>query len=399
MPQSGRVGGCLALLLALAGCGAGKRTERVEEPVTVRIRKPLVVERAAVVRVSGSVEARESAEVAFQVAGRVARVLVEEGQFVRKGQLLAELDAADYLNAERIAAGDAAAARAQLAKAEAGARRQELEQARAAFEQADDEYRRMKLLADRKSLAPNDFKKIETAWRVARQRLDEAEEGARAEDKDAARAQLAKAEANLELSRKRVADTRLASPLDGVVARRLIDPGEMAGAGIPAFAILDINPVRVRAGVPEGEIGKVKAGQTARVRIPSLGGETFTGRVELVSYAAEAPSRTFPVRILVPNPRLTLRAGMVAEASIEGDATVHAITLPGEALVRDPQGATNVFVYFPDKRRVYARRVQVGGALGREVEISGGLSPGDLVVVAGQQLVREGALVAAEEER
>jgi multidrug efflux pump subunit AcrA (membrane-fusion protein) len=358
-----------------------------------------VVERAAVVRVSGSVEARESAEVAFQVAGRVARVLVEEGQFVRKGQLLAELDAADYLNAERIAAGDAAAARAQLAKAEAGARRQELEQARAAFEQADDEYRRMKLLADRKSLAPNDFKKIETAWRVARQRLDEAEEGARAEDKDAARAQLAKAEANLELSRKRVADTRLASPLDGVVARRLIDPGEMAGAGIPAFAILDINPVRVRAGVPEGEIGKVKAGQTARVRIPSLGGETFTGRVELVSYAAEAPSRTFPVRILVPNPRLTLRAGMVAEASIEGDATVHAITLPGEALVRDPQGATNVFVYFPDKRRVYARRVQVGGALGREVEISGGLSPGDLVVVAGQQLVREGALVAAEEER
>ncbi len=115
--------------------------------------------------------------------------------------------------------------------------------------------------------------------------------------------------------------------------------------------------------------------------------------------AAEPASRTYSVKIAVPNPRLLLKAGMIAEAQIRSDARVEAITLPGEAVVRDPQGATLVYVYFPKERRVYARRVEVGTVYGREVEIRGGLAGDEQVVTGGQNRVREGALVEASEER
>lgn len=383
------------LCLPTSGCKSAPPAT-AETPVAVRVRAPRVFDRPAVVRVSGSVEPRESSKVSFQVAGRVRRVLVDEGQAVRAGQLLAELDPADYELSAAIAARQADAAEAQARKAEAGARKQELEQARAAFEQADDEYQRIKALYERKSLAPADYKKIEAKWRAARQQYDLALEGARAEDRAAAEAQYRQALANRRLVEKRVEDTRLFSPLDGVIARRLVESGEMVSAGMPVVAVIRLNPARVRAGVPEAEIGKVAAGQRATVRIPAMDGRVFQGRVELLGHMAGPASRTFPVWVEVPNPKLELKAGMIAEAEIESAGRVRALTLPGSAVLRDAQGATLVYVYFPEKKRVYARRVEAGGVLDGEVEILSGLDPQTLVVTAGQQLLREGSLVTLE---
>jgi len=383
------------LAAAMQGCGR-KTAVAPEQPIPVQVRKPAVVERAEIVRVGGNVEAYETSEIGFQVAGRVKRVLVEEGQAVAAGQVLAELDPVDYRLGAEIADNEAAAARAMAEKARAGARRQELEQAKAAFEQAEDEYRRMKVLYERKSLAPNDFKKIETHWRVARERYEEALEGARREDREAAEAKARQAEANARLNRKRLEDTQLRAPVAGVVARRLADTGEMIAAGMPVAVLMRLNPARVRVGVPEAEIGKVKTGQRARVRIPSLGGREFPARVELVGFAAEPQSRTFPVRLLAPNPALELRAGMIAEAEIDSDARVEVRTVPADAVWRDPQGVTHVYVYSPGKGRVYARRVRTGRGAGREVEIVEGLEADDLVVVGGQHKVKDGVRVEAE---
>ena len=125
----------------------------------------------------------------------------------------------------------------------------------------------------------------------------------------------------------------------------------MIAAGMPVVAIMDLNPARVRVGVPESEVSKVKVGQQARVRISSLADGPFPARVELLGFAAEPQSRTFATRILAPNPQLKLRAGMIAEVEIETDARVSAITVPAEAIVRDPQGAPLVYVYYPAKQR------------------------------------------------
>ncbi|MFZ5926824.1 MAG: efflux RND transporter periplasmic adaptor subunit [Acidobacteriota bacterium] len=386
-----------AILIVLLLNACGRRAAEAPEPVAaVQVREAARTERAEVVRAGGNVEAYETAEVGFQVAGRIRRVLVEEGQMVSQGQLLAELDPTDYRLGADIAGEEAAAARAMAEKARTGARRQELEQARAAFEQAEDEYRRMKILYERKSLAPNDFKKIETHWQIAKQRYEEALEGARREDREAAEARARQAEANAKLSRKRVEDTQLRAPIGGVVARRLADTGEMIAAGMPVVALMKLHPARVRVGVPEAEIGKVRIGQAARVRIPSLGGREFPAKVELTGFAAEPQSRTFPVRLLAPNPALELRAGMIAEAEIDTMARVAARTVPAEAVWRDPQGSTHVFIYSPQSGRVHARRVRTGRGAGREVEITEGLNEGELVVVGGQHKVKDGMRVQAE---
>ena len=95
----------------------------------------------------------------------------------------------------------------------------------------------------------------------------------------------------------------------------------------------------------------------------------------------------------MPNPGPVLLAGMVAEARILGPAKARVLTVPGEAIMHDPQGAPNVFVYHPDRKRVYACRVDVGPPIGEEVEIRSGLHGDEQIVVVGQQKLREGNLV------
>ncbi|MBS1875811.1 MAG: efflux RND transporter periplasmic adaptor subunit [Acidobacteria bacterium] len=363
------------------------------------MRRATHVERPDYVTASGSVEAAQTVEVAFQIAGKVARVLVEEGQAVRRGQLLAELDGTDYSHAVDAASAQAQAAEAVARKAANGARPQELEQARIDFDRWADEYKRMKFLYDRKSLPPNDFKKVEAAYNAARERYEMAKEGTRVEDKAAAEAQRRAAEAQAAEARKRLSDTQLRAPASGYIGMRRIEAGQTVGAGQPVLAILDLNPVKVRVGIPEAEIGKVRPGARAEITIPSLADRKFPGAVELIGVAADPAARTFAVKVTVPNPKRELLAGMVSEARIIGTATVKALSLPGEAIVHDAQGATQVFVYYPDRGRVYAKRVEVGGPLTNELEIRGGLSGGELVVIAGQQNVREGSAVRVEREQ
>ena len=383
----------LACLTLLTGCEHVTNAASDQAPVPVQVRTPAVVERAESVSASGSVEGSETADVAFQVGGRVARVLVEEGQHVSKGQLLAEIEPTDYRNAYNAAAAQKDAALAVAQKAEAGLRKQELEQARIDFERWEDEYKRMKFLVERKSLPPNDFQKIEAAYNASRERYQMAQEGTRVEDRATAAAQAHAADAQASEERKRLDDTRLLAPVSGNIGMRRVDPGQTVAAGTTVFSIVDLNPAKVRVGVPEAEIGKVRQGAEAEISVPSLGGRRFKGRVAIIGVSGEPASRTYTVKILVPNPGPVLLAGMVAEARILGPAKVRSLTLPGEAVVPDPQGAPNVFVYSGDRKRVYGRRVEVGPPVGNEVEIRSGLRGDEQIVVAGQQKLREGSLV------
>jgi RND family efflux transporter MFP subunit len=129
------------------------------------------------------------------------------------------------------------------------------------------------------------------------------------------------------------------------------------------------------------------------VTIPSLAGRQFEGRVEVVGVAAEPASRTYTAKIAVSNPDRLLLAGMVAETRIFGKQMMNALTVPGDAIVRDAEGVVHVYVYSPAQKRVYLRRVEVGAPVGAEVEIRSGLGADEQVVVAGQQNVREGSPV------
>ncbi len=387
----------IACLAVLTSCTTQETKAASEQAgIPVQVRTPAVVERAESVSASGSVEGSETADVAFLVAGRVARVLVEEGQHVTKGQLLAQIEPTDYTNAVNAATAQKEVAFAVQQRADAGLRKQEVEQARIDFERAEDEYKRMKTLVEKKSLPPNDFTKFEAAYKAAKERYDMAKEGTRKEDILAATAQAHAAAAQATEEHKRLSDTQLLAPISGNIAMRKVDPGQTVAAGMPVFTIVDLNPVKVRVGVPEADIDKVRRGASGEVSAPSLPGRCFEGKVAIIGVAAEPASRTYTVKLLVPNPGPVLLAGMVAEARIFGPAKVRSITIPGEAIVPDPQGAPTVFVYNSDRKRVYTRRVDVGGPVGKEVEIRSGLRGDEQVVVAGQGKLREGSLVEIE---
>jgi RND family efflux transporter MFP subunit len=380
----------LLALLPLAGCGP-KPQVAADQPVAVRVRAPQHITEPVSVAASGAVEANVTALTAFQIAGRVAKVYVDEGQSVTKGQVLAELDSTDYRNAYDAAKAQADSALAVDHKAQQGPRTQELEQARIDYERWLDQYKRMKYLYDHKSLAANDFKQIEAGYQAAEQRYDMARQGTRVEDKQAATGQYHAAMAQMHEAQKKLADCKLVAPISGFVGMRRIDVGDTVAAGAPVVGVLDLNPVKVRAAIPEAEIGKVHEGARAAVTIPSLDGKQFEGKVEAVGVSADPASRTYTVKIAVPNPQRLLRAGMVSETRIYGSAMVNAITVPGDAIARDSRGVTQVYVYEPTRQRVYARRVEPGAPVGNEVEIRSGLTGSEQVVVAGQQNVREGS--------
>jgi membrane fusion protein (multidrug efflux system) len=326
----------------------------------------------------------------------VAHVYVEEGRRVTKGQILADLDATDYRNGLSAASGEADAAAAANAKAGAGLRQQELEQARIDFERTQDEYQRLKYLYDHQSLPANDFHKIEAAFLASQQRYDMAQSGTRVEDKLAASAQSNAATAQMQEAKKRLADCQLRAPISGFIGMRQIEVGNTVAPGVPVFSVVDLDPVKVRVGIPEAEVGKVQEGSRAEVSIPSLDGQRFDGRVEAIAASSDPASRTYIAKIVVLNPKHQLRAGMVSEAHLIGDAQVNAITVPGSAIVRDARGVTQVYVVTPGQSRVYGRRVDVGAMIGNEVEINSGLIGNEQIVVDGQQNVREGSPVRIE---
>ena len=379
----------LLCLLPMASCGPKPRVA-ADELVAVRVRAPQRVQEPVTVAASGAVEANVTAQGAFQIAGRVARVLVDEGQAVKKGQVLAELDATDYRNAYEASAGQADAARAVSKKAQDGLRPQELEQARIDFERWQDEYKRMKFLFDHQSLAANDFEKIEAGYKAAAQKYAMAKEGTRGEEKESASGQMRAAAAQMHEAEKRLGDCQLRAPIAGFVGLRRIDVGDTVAAGAPVIGVLDLDPVKVRVAIPEAEIGKVREGARATVTIPSLG-QSFEGKVEAVGVAADPASRTYTVKISVANPQHVLRAGMVSEVRIFGAEMMDALTVPANAVMRDERGVTQVYVYEAARKRVYARRVEAGATIGNEVEIRSGLTGGEELVVAGQQNVREGS--------
>jgi RND family efflux transporter MFP subunit len=348
----------LLAFLVLVSCSQGESAKQpAGNAIPIKTGKVRHVQAREFVSVSGTVTSPDAAvPVSFLVSGKVIKVWFREGDFVKQGQLLAAIDPTDYTLSLQ-------AASAQTADA------------KVALDRSKDEYDRMKFLYESKSLAENDFEKYKAAWLRAREQVD-------------------LTIANQHLAKKRLSDASLYAPADGFISRRSIEPGQSASPGSSVFEIVKLDPVEINVGVPETDIHLVRVGQKAAVTIPALPSESFEGKVRVINVSADPNTRTYMTRIVVPNPTHIVRIGMVAEARVEGDQVLDLMTLPAEAILRDPQGATIVFVYYPDQQRVYSKRVETGSVYGREIEIRSGLSGDEAIVFAGQEKLRDGAIVS-----
>ncbi|ADB38575.1 efflux RND transporter periplasmic adaptor subunit [Spirosoma linguale] len=338
---------CLSIL-TLSACqsSSDKKQNQTAAVTETPVAIPVVVSRVqdttegGQLILSGSTESETTVNLGFMVAGKLNRVTIQEGQTVHAGQLIASIEPTDYQLGVTIA--NANVARVQ------------------------DEYNRLTILKERGSVTPSDYEKVVTG-------LDEVK-------------------ARQQLAAKNLRETKLYSPISGIVARKGANPGEIIPQGQPLFQIADIQPIKVRVSVPESEVGQLRLGQSAQVTIPAING-TYTGKISLIGAVADPASRAYSVKIDLPNPKLQIRPGMIADARIPSARQSKALSLPGNAILRDDDQSTYVFVADSQKKQAFKRKVTIGKIFASNVEITSGLTPSDLVVTGGQQKLQEGASI------
>ncbi|MFQ5897540.1 MAG: efflux RND transporter periplasmic adaptor subunit [Candidatus Methylomirabilia bacterium] len=352
----------------------------------------------------GTVQAIREAAISAEVAGPVAKVppAVELGAPTEQGVLLAEIDPTPFRIETVRREALLARAKAQIRSIEVEIRRQEslIRINRDKLNLARSEHTRLADLLKRELIAPQDLERAELTLRRIQEELELAESGLReANAKHAvAVADAAAAAAELARARQALADTQVRAPFAGVISEKLVTVGEQVAPGTVLFRLADLAVVKILARVRADNIGLLHPGAVAQLRVAGFP-EAFHGRVAHVGPRADTATRTFPVEILVDNkgPRRLL-PGMFARASIPVRSYPTAILIPRSSVVaRD--GAPIVFIADAERQIVHSQGITIARTFGSRYLIHEGLAPGDLLVVTGQHLLRDGAPVQVVETR
>jgi membrane fusion protein (multidrug efflux system) len=338
----------LALGAAVAvGCSNGKAKDKPETEAEAGV--PVEVQplhRASMVAVySGTapIEAHDEAEVVAKVGGEVRQILVEEGDAVQSGQVLARLD------------GDRL--RLEVAQTEANLRKLERD------------YKRQLELSEKGLVAKGTAENAKF-------------------DLDALRA--AYDRARLELSY-----TEIKAPIAGVISARYIKLGNTIAPNEATFRVTDLDPLVAYVHIPEKEFRKLAPQQTAEVVVDALGGERFPGVISRISPTVDPKTGTFRARVEVPDPSRRLKPGMFARINIVYERRENALQLPRVAII-DADGGQSVFVVVDGKAE--QREVRTGLANNGWLEVVDGLDGSEQVVVVGQAGLKTGSTVKVVRE-
>ena len=331
-----------AVIMAV-GCGSTANKNQQAETVVVD-ETPVV----AVVQVTSrdvpqtatytsTVQAYVKNNIAPQMAGRIAKINVEIGDFVTKGQILAEMD------------------RTQLLQAQLQLQNQEVE------------LNRLKALYEAGGLSQSDYDAIEMSYNVAKAQTE-----------------------NL------LENTVLRSPVNGVVTARNYDAGDMYAMASPIYTVEQIKPVKLLVGISESDYTKVKKGDSVEITADAIPGTTFYGKIEKIYPTIDPTTRTFTVEVVVSNNYNTLRPGMFARATVNFGSN-HNVVIPDVAVVKQ-QGSGERFVYVlnPDNTVTY-QKVELGRRMGTEYEVLSGIEDGTKIVTGGQIRLKDGVKVIVNE--
>lgn len=275
---------------------------------------------------SGTIETTEVI-VAAKVGGEILRLYVDEGAAVKQGDTLAEIDHADYDIQLKQVQANTEAADAQYKLAVAGARTEDIVQAEAQMKNARDDAGRMRNLLVSHAVTQKQVDDAETRYTVAQQTYDKLKNGSRPEEIQAALARKNQAVAQADAIRKKISDSYVIAPIDGVVTLKAFEQGETAVPNSALFRISEVNKVHLMVYIPESDLAKVKLGEQASVSIDGAPGKIYPGAVVYTSPVAEFTPKNiqtkdertklvFGVKIEIPNPNLELKPGMPADAVI-----------------------------------------------------------------------------------
>ena len=271
-----------------------------------------------------------------QSAGRIKKINVEVSDFVKKGQVLAEMDAVN------------------------------LEQARLNYVNDSIELARNKGLYEEGGLSKSELDNYQLAYDISKTNYD-----------------------NL------LENTILESPIDGVVTARNYDQGDMYSGSNPLYVVQQIVPVKLIVGISETEYTNVKVGDTILITADALPGETFSGRVNRIYPTINSSSHTFSVEVIVPNNDRRLRPGMYARTTVHY-GTNHSVVVPDNSIVKQQGSAVRmVYVVQPDNT-VKSQIVTLGRHFDETYEILTGLEEGVTIVTKGSANLSDGYKIETE---
>ena len=325
-------------LMALCSCGEKKQTAE-EQTVRVKVQQIQAEAVNGEQGFSGTIEEQSGASLSFATAGTIKRIYVNSGQTVGAGQLIAELDPTTMQNAYTIA--------------------------KTALEQAQDTYNRMKELHDDGSLPEMQWIAIEN--------------------------QLKSATASEAMAKKSLADTKLYAPFGGYIATKDAEVGQNAGPGVPVVKLVSIGSVKVKISVPEDDIQRIKKGSSMKIIVPALGNREFSGSVTERGVSADPRSRTYEVKATINNHDGQLLPGMICQAFTNYMQGTTGVFVPANLVQLDSDN--NTFVWVVNGGKAVKRQIFISNETAQGAQVSGGLSDGDQLIVAGQQKVSNGMKV------
>lgn len=286
---------------------------------------------------SSSVQAYVSNNIVSQSAGRIRKINVEVGDFVKKGSILAQMD------------------------------RLQLDQARLKLINDSTELSRIKGLYEKGGVSRSDYESMELAYKVSKSSYK-----------------------NL------LENTILRSPVSGVVTTRNYDEGDMYAMSLPIFTVQQISPVKILVGVSESDYTKVNKGDSAVVNVEALPGRDFKGKVVRIYPTIDALTHTFLAEVLVENADMALRPGMYAKVTLVFGVN-RSIVLPDAAVLK-MQGAGQRYVFVVDENNIArTRNVEVGRLLSSGYEILSGIKEGEKVIISGNIALKSGSPVRITE--
>ena len=361
----GPVLACSLAFLAPA-CRSGGDPPAPATPVRVQTLARLGNETA--LRYSGSVTPETKVDVSFKAGGYISEIartkgadgrmrLVQQGDRVDKGKLLARVDESEYADKVKVAEAD-------LAKAKAI---QEKDQE--AFRRADNLYKTQSITAPEYDRAKKD---LETST-----------------------ANVAAAEAQLDGARLELGYCKLTAPMGGVVLQRNIEIGTLVHPGSVGFVMADVSTIKVVFGVPDVMLRQIEPGSKLDFTTASIPERTFTGTVTSVAPAADTSSRTFQIEITAPNADGALRDGMVASLKVDKRLqSAEAIGVPLSAIVRAPDDPDGFALFVVEESdggaRASLKTIEVGQVYGNNVAVVSGVAAEDKVIVTGAKMLTDG---------
>src|SRR5258708_6059239 len=404
----------MAVFALLHGCGKGKPAEAAggegQEPPTPGTGEPAL--RGAIDHV-GTADAVlypiNQANVTPKISAPVKRVLVNRGDHVRMGQLLAELEAGD------LAAG-AEESKHQFEQTQAAYQtltgatapedkvkaQSDVQTAQQALDAAKKLYDNRAALQREGALAQKlvDDAKVamvqaQSQFDTAQRHLEALNQVSQREAIRGAEAQVNAAKAHFDNATVQLSYGQIRSPIAGVVADRSVFPGEIASSTSPIVSIVDISQVVARANVPAREASSIRVGRPARVSGPD---GDLAGRVTVVSPAVDLNTTTVEVWVQVPNPGERLKPGGTVRVAIIAETIQNTIVVPAAAILNSDEGGQKVMVVGADSI-AHERKVTVGVRQGARVQIASGLQEGDQVVTSGGLGLEDKAKVAIQKPK